>query len=512
MCQPHVSGFVAKRRLGLRVPAILVPSCTIRASVLDTEGTESDLDVDVTDEDESVVSEANRKNKTLDVVVTHLTADFDTLAAAVGLAKLRGNGTKVVLPGGENPSVKRFLALHKQMFPITPLKAIKKERIHWVGVVDTQRTERVGDTAKEWLEMAPGGVTVYDHHAAECNVSNPKLEVVLEDVGAVTTMIVERLRDANVILTDSEATLMALAIHADTGSLTYENTTPRDAEALAYLLGQGADMRTISEFLMQVLTPLQRKYLAAGLDVLERIVVKGITLGKVVLDAEAFVQGMSAVTTDLLELSGCDLVVLCMCNKYKKNRDVLQGSVIARARARTQNVDFHSVFAKLGGGGHPKAAAVSLRGSRDEILGLLDVIMAEVIEKLPEPKVARDIMSPDVKTCGKDTTLREAKEIMVTHNISGLAIVDDDGKLLGVVTSGDVFILETMGESEALDRPLKGAYRTQVISVGIDTPANEIENIMVEQQVGRLPVIEEESGRVVGMITRSDILRLRHLA
>lgn len=46
---------------------------------------------------------ASEKPKDLDIVVTHSSADFDSLAAAVGLAKLRGPRTCVVTPGGENP-------------------------------------------------------------------------------------------------------------------------------------------------------------------------------------------------------------------------------------------------------------------------------------------------------------------------------------------------------------------------------------------------------------------------
>ncbi|CAN0277379.1 unnamed protein product, partial [Ectocarpus fasciculatus] len=65
------------------------------------------------------------------VVLTHLSADFDSLAAAVGVAKLwnaedrkASVPTYVVLPRGAHPSVSKFLALHQELFPILGLELL----------------------------------------------------------------------------------------------------------------------------------------------------------------------------------------------------------------------------------------------------------------------------------------------------------------------------------------------------------------------------------------------------
>jgi hypothetical protein len=102
------------------------------------------------------------------VVLTHCTADFDSLASAVGLAKLwssqknqRNNQTVVdksefdsssdcptfvVLPRGAHPSVQRFLALHKYLFPIRDLKSLPSDLtgLNRLGLVDAQRRDRIG--------------------------------------------------------------------------------------------------------------------------------------------------------------------------------------------------------------------------------------------------------------------------------------------------------------------------------------------------------------------------------
>ena len=92
-------------------------------------------------QEEVVVAEELDLDKAFNVVLTHCTADFDTLASAMGLAKLwstphntstRTNGfdnntplpTYVVLPRGAHPSVHRFLALHEHLFPIRTLKSL----------------------------------------------------------------------------------------------------------------------------------------------------------------------------------------------------------------------------------------------------------------------------------------------------------------------------------------------------------------------------------------------------
>ena len=52
----------------------------------------------------------------------------------------------------------------------------------------------------------------------------------------------------------------------------------------------------------------------------------------------------------------------------------------------------------------------------------------------------RDIMRTDVVTVGPDATVRELADLLAEHKISGVPVVDEDGRLLGIVTEGDVII------------------------------------------------------------------------
>lgn len=183
------------------------------------------------------------------VVCTHITADFDTLASAIGLARLWSLGiytdeeeqqltdensaipTYVVLPRGAHPDVSRFLSLHKHLFPIRSLKSLpgmmddtsdNPGGLQRVGLVDAQRRDRLGP-AEILLSKASRGVTIVDHHVdAESDIESR--HYIVENVGSVSTMIAERLKRNGVRVTEAEATVLALGIHSDTGSLVYDST------------------------------------------------------------------------------------------------------------------------------------------------------------------------------------------------------------------------------------------------------------------------------------------------
>ena len=270
------------------------------------------------------------------VVLTHCTADFDSLASAVGLAKLWSsqNGaaggdksnfdsgshlpTFVVLPRGAHPSVQRFLALHKHLFPIRSLKSLPDDLsgLNRLGLVDAQRRDRIGP-AEHLLDHATR-ITVVDHHL-DSDSDIPASDYVLDKVGSVSTLIVERLMEAQLAdgLTEAEATLLALGIHADTGSLCFDSTTPRDAKALAWVMEQGASQAAIAEHAKESLSPEQQGVLTQALINTNSTQVHGVTISTVLLTADGFINGLAAVTQDALELSSSDVYLLGLVYEAK---------------------------------------------------------------------------------------------------------------------------------------------------------------------------------------------------
>jgi nanoRNase/pAp phosphatase (c-di-AMP/oligoRNAs hydrolase) len=238
------------------------------------------------------------------VVLTHCTADFDSLASAVGLAKLWSNHhpnnahaekestefqssqalpTFVVLPRGAHPSVNKFLALHKHLFPIRSLRSLPSDLtgLNRLGLVDAQKRERVGPA--EYLLSYANRVTIVDHHIEGDSDIPEATDYVVDKVGSVSAMIAEQLRDAGLELTEAEATLLALGIHADTGSLCYDSTTVRDVEALAWVMSQGASQAAIAEHAHSTLSQEQQGVLTNALINTNSTVIHGVTVSTALL-------------------------------------------------------------------------------------------------------------------------------------------------------------------------------------------------------------------------------------
>lgn len=458
--------------------------------------------------------------------------DFDSLAAAVGLAKLRGPGTIVVVPGGEAPSLKRFLSLHRQLYRIADPRNVDPARLRWVGVVDTCRKERLG-VAADWPALAEH-VVVFDHHMGrQCDIENEnRLDVIVEPVGAVATLIAERLKAAVVDMTPAEATLLALAIHSDTGSLTFEHTTARDAEMLAWLMGKGAIMRSISEFSHSLLTDEQQLMLSRGLRDLKRTKYLGIEIGSVVLVGNTFLKGMSAVASELSDLSNTDVFFLTYVNcrgrrSSKKKRkptidieadegracgpdELKQVSIICRARARVDGVDFRVLLEDLGGGGHARAASASLKMTEADAERLTDDLVVQAIGQIPDPVPVSEFMTTEVVSVPSNASLLEARSLMVDRGHSGMPVVDENSRLVGLINAHLIDAAEAKGGDDALRRPVSGWMRQNAPSMSPETPLYVAEQLITDHSVGRVPVVSGDD-TLLGVVSRTDVLVQRRM-
>lgn len=132
-------------------------------------------------------------------------------------------------------------------------------------------------------------------------------------------MITERLRDAAITISEAEATLLALGIHSDTGSLCYDSTTARDAIALAYTMEQGASQTAIAEHTQASLSAEQQQVLTQVMLNTNSTVIHGVTVSTVLLSSDGFINGLAAVTQDALDLSSSDVYLLALVYDQKSN-------------------------------------------------------------------------------------------------------------------------------------------------------------------------------------------------
>lgn len=445
----------------------------------------------------------------MDLILCHQTADFDVLGAAVGLAKLHP-GSRIVLTGGSHPTVRQFLALHRNEFPLIELRSVNPDKIRSLYIVDNQQGDRLGK-AVTWLTLPHlQQVAIYDHH-----LNSPRdIEAdiwELEAVGASTTLIVEKLQGTEISLSMVEASVMALGIHVDTGSLTFAQTTVRDVKALAWLMEQGANLRLIAEYADPGFPPPLQFLFAEAMQNLHKEMVRGYWLGSVLLTTENFVPGLSHLTERLLSLTECDALLLGHVydkGKDKPRSDGAQGKTEVSnnqrfsliGRTRIPDTDLTQLLEPYGGGGHAQAAAVNLRDVEPT------TVMADIYQSLrkqiPKPLLARDFMSSPVRTIRPHTTIEQAQRILFRYGHSGLTVVNQEEKLVGIISRRDLDLALHHGFSHA---PVKGYMTRNVKTIEPDTPLPRIEAIMVADDVGRLPVMDRE--KLVGIVTRTDVLR-----
>jgi CBS domain-containing protein len=134
----------------------------------------------------------------------------------------------------------------------------------------------------------------------------------------------------------------------------------------------------------------------------------------------------------------------------------------------------------------------------------------------------RDIMTTDpVKVTG-NTHLKEAARLMVRHRVSGLPVVDEAGKLIGILSEGDfirreagrdrpqgVSLLDAVfgeGELQPVGAETVAEIMTRsVVTITPEATVGEAARVMGRRSVKRLPVVDLE-GELVGIVSRSDIV------
>ncbi|PIU29231.1 MAG: hypothetical protein COT09_01915 [Candidatus Hydromicrobium americanum] len=144
--------------------------------------------------------------------------------------------------------------------------------------------------------------------------------------------------------------------------------------------------------------------------------------------------------------------------------------------------------------------------------------------------LARDVMVKKVITINKDASVAELSESLIKNKISGVPVVDDSGKLVGIATEGDLIVrdadlhfpryfklLDSIIYLESLNKfkrnlrkylgtKVEDVMTSKVKIVKEDTPVNVVANIMVRNNVNRVPVLDN-NGNLVGIITRADIVK-----
>src|SRR5262249_38752525 len=169
-------------------------------------------------------------------------------------------------------------------------------------VVETVHAGRLGELEPVALDPKVEKV-VFDHHRdALPDWVSPESAVLSED-GALTTTLVGILAERELQISPLDATVFALGIHEDTGSLTYPSATQRDADALAWCMRHGARQELLSRYLHMPLAGEERELLSALLERLESVDAGGVETLVAVASWPRYVDGVSNLAHKIVDLT-----------------------------------------------------------------------------------------------------------------------------------------------------------------------------------------------------------------
>jgi CBS domain-containing protein len=144
-------------------------------------------------------------------------------------------------------------------------------------------------------------------------------------------------------------------------------------------------------------------------------------------------------------------------------------------------------------------------------------------------RLVKDIMVKEVITIQKDASVEELSELLIKNKISGVPVIDSDGKLVGIATEGDLIIkdsdlhfpryfklldsiiyLESLNKfkkslKKFLGTKVEDVMTSKIKTVKEDSTVGDAANMMIKYNINRVPVLDSKD-ELAGIVTRADIV------
>lgn len=424
----------------------------------------------------------------MEIITTHVNADFDSVASMLAAKKLYPEA-KLAFPGSQEKGLRDFF-LQSTIYVLEAerIKKIDFDKITRLVLVDIRQRDRIG-RFQEILDKPGLDVHIYDHHPASDNDISGSLEVIRE-VGATTTILCEMLEKNNMAITPDEATVMMMGIYEDTGSLTFGSTTPQDMYAAAFLLTKGANLNTVADMVSKELTADQLSVLYELVHTATVYTANGIDVVIAKASPDKYISDFAVLAHKLRDMENIN-VLFALAEMEER--------VYLVARSRLKEVDVSKIALAFGGGGHATAASATIRGqSLSQVEEGLRAVLKREINPL---RSAETLMSYPVLTIDQESSIRAAAEVLAKFQITTLPVMQDSS-LIGLISRP---VIDKAIAHNLDDLPVKEYMLTEFSRAHPSTPWRTIQKIIVEDNQGFLPVIRD--GKLVGAITRTDVLR-----
>lgn len=423
----------------------------------------------------------------MDIITSHLNADFDSLASMIAAKKLYPEAF-LAFPGSQERKVRDFIEVFRPV-EIRKLREIEPSEIRMLIIVDTKQPDRIGifsDVAKSKDVQ----VHVFDHHPIEDGDIRGEFERI-ETVGATATIFTELLKEKGLHPDPMEATILALGIYEETGCFLFPSTTERDLSAVSYLIRRGAILNIVSEYVKTDFGKEELEILNELLKSSRELVIKGIRVMITKTSRDSYFGDAALLAHKVMDLEDIDAVVLILG---------MQGRIILVGRSRVKELDVAGLLKEFGGGGHHAAASATIKGDS------LEIVEEQILRRIPEyikpGKIAADIMTSPVISIPWDSAIREAEDSMTKFGVNVLPVIKD-GEYAGLISRETVekAIFHGFKKNRIAD-----FCSTEKLTVTAGTPIRDIETMMIEHNQKFMPVLDGQ--RIIGAITRTDLLRM----
>lgn len=423
----------------------------------------------------------------MEIITTHINADFDAFASMVAAKKLYPDAL-VVFPGSREKNLRDFfMESTLYILSIERVKDLDLSVVEKLILVDTRQKSRIGRLS-DICDSPEVEVHVYDHHPDSEDDIRGTVEVI-KRVGATVTLFVNLFRDKEVAVNAEEATVMALGIYEDTGSFTFSSTTPDDLRAAQWLLERGANLNIVSNMMTSDLTKDQIDILHQFIEESETFSAGNVDAIIATANAEGYVGDLAILVHKFKEMENYQVVIAIVR---------MEDRIHLIARSSIHEVNVGEIASEFGGGGHPTAASATIRDM--QLFDVKDRVLKSLRSRIQPKRKASDIMSRPVISVGPDQTIEEAAGLLSRYQISSLP-VEKNWSVVGIL------------HRQAVDRATHHGLRKHLVSdfmnpgVVFVTSNDSIEQalkIAVEGRHRLVPVIDE--GHMVGVISRSDLL------
>ncbi|MBI5100481.1 MAG: CBS domain-containing protein [Nitrospirae bacterium] len=425
----------------------------------------------------------------MQIITTHINADFDAFASMVAARKIYPEAS-LVFSGSQERNLRDFIEVF-QPPGIRRIKDISIKDITRLVIVDTKQAGRIGPLSQA-LSNSNISVHIYDHHPVEAGDIRGEIEVV-EEVGATATIFTELLKDKKIQPSPIEATLLALGIYEETGSLLFPSTSERDVLAVAHLIKKGANLNIVSNYLSMDLSIEELELLNELIKSSSEILLHGIRLTITRASRDSYFGDAAHLAHKILDMEDVDAVALLLD---------MGGKILIVLRSRAPELNVAELAKEFGGGGHPAAASATIREASLDVVA--DTIKALLPKHVKQGKTASDILTSPVISIESTGTIKEAETTMTRFGVNVLPVLKS-GKYIGQISREVVekAIFHGFKQNRCTDFATSDA-----LTVGADTPIREIEALMIEHNQRFLPVMKD--GNIIGAITRTDLLRVMY--